>query len=77
MRNYRRDEQAMTHELREGVARIFKEDELILEAQQRAVDEFPERTFYDLNIDAGGVWARRKIDAMLDAERVERGHPVT
>lgn len=76
VRNYRRDEQAVTHELREGVARIFKEDELILEAQQRAVDEFPERTFYDLNIDAGGVWARRKIEAMLDAERAERGRPV-
>jgi vanillate O-demethylase monooxygenase subunit len=62
-------EQAITHEIREGVARIFKEDELVLEAQQRAVDDFPERSFYDLNIDAGGVWARRQIASMIEAER--------
>jgi vanillate O-demethylase monooxygenase subunit len=72
VRNYRRDEQALTHEIREGVARIFKQDERVLEAQQRAVDEFPERSFYDLNIDAGGVWARRQITAMIDAERSQR-----
>src|ERR1019366_158526 len=72
VRNYRCDEQAITHELREGVTGIFREDELILEAQQRAVDEYPERTFYDLNVDAGGVWARKTIDAMIDEERA---HP--
>jgi phenylpropionate dioxygenase-like ring-hydroxylating dioxygenase large terminal subunit len=75
VRNYRREEQAITHELRAGVSRIFKEDELVLEAQQRAVDEFPGRTFYDLNIDAGGVWARRQIAAMIDAE--QRPHKLT
>jgi vanillate O-demethylase monooxygenase subunit len=69
VRNYRCDEQTITHELCEGVAQIFREDELILEAQQRALDEYPERTFYDLNVDAGGVWARKQIDAMIDEER--------
>lgn len=69
VRNYRCDEQAITHELREGVARIFREDELVLEAQQRALDEHPERGFYDLNIDAGAVWARKQIEAMIDEER--------
>jgi vanillate O-demethylase monooxygenase subunit len=69
VRNYRREEQAVTHETRAGVARIFKQDELVLEAQQRSVDEFPERSFYDLNIDAGGVWARRQIAALIAAER--------
>ena len=69
VRNYRQDEQAITHELCEGVARIFRQDELVLEAQQRALDEHPERRFYDLNIDAGGVWARRQIDAMIALEQ--------
>ena len=41
-RNYCLGEQRLTHELREGVAGIFREDELILEAQQRAIDERPE-----------------------------------
>ncbi len=69
VRNYRRDEQATTHELCEGVARIFRQDELVLEAQQRALDEHPERGFYDLNVDAGGVWARRQIESMIAIER--------
>ena len=45
------------HELREGVATIFREDELILEAQQQAIDERPGYSFYNLNIDAGSMWA--------------------
>lgn len=68
-RNYRLFEQRLTTELREGVARIFREDEEILEAQQRAMDENPGRVFYNLNIDAGSMWARRLIDRMVDAER--------
>ena len=40
-RNYCIGEQRLTHELREGVAGIFREDELVLEAQQRAIDEQP------------------------------------
>lgn len=67
-RNYRRDEQALTTQLREGVASIFREDEEILEAQQRAMDENPGRVFYNLNIDSGSMWARRLIDARIAAE---------
>jgi hypothetical protein len=55
--------------LREGVAGIFREDELILEAQQRAMDEHPDHQFYNLNIDAGSMWARRLIDAMVAKEK--------
>ena len=57
-RNYCLGEQRLTHELREGVATIFREDELILEAQQQAIDERPGYSFYNLNIDAGSMWAR-------------------
>ena len=78
VRNYRIDEQKLTTEIREGVSSIFREDELILEAQQRAMDENPDRIFYNLNIDAGAMWARRVIDRMVAtrdraADRAGRG----
>ena len=67
-RNYSLGEQRLTHELREGVASIFREDELVLEAQQKAIDEHPGYTFYNLNIDAGSMWARKLIDKQIAAE---------
>ena len=67
-RNYSLGEQRLTHELREGVARIFREDEVVLEAQQRSIDENPGRRFNNLHIDAGALWARRLIDRMIEAE---------
>jgi phenylpropionate dioxygenase-like ring-hydroxylating dioxygenase large terminal subunit len=67
-RNYCLGEQALTHKLREGVATIFREDELVLEAQQVAMDEHPDHQFYNLNIDAGSMWARRLIDRMVARE---------
>lgn len=67
-RNYRLAEQSLTTELRQGVAGIFREDEIILEAQQKAIEAHPGRLFYNLNIDAGSMWARRKIDRMITAE---------
>lgn len=67
-RNYCLTEQRMTHELREGVAGIFKEDEHVLEAQQIAMDDHPDHQFYNLNIDAGSMWARRMIDNMIAKE---------
>jgi phenylpropionate dioxygenase-like ring-hydroxylating dioxygenase large terminal subunit len=67
-RNYSLGEQRLTHELRAGVARIFREDELILEAQQQAIFDHPGHSFYNLNIDAGSMWAREAIDKMVQAE---------
>jgi phenylpropionate dioxygenase-like ring-hydroxylating dioxygenase large terminal subunit len=68
-RNYCLNEQRLTHQLREGVAGIFREDELVLEAQQKAIEEHPDHKFYNLNIDAGAMWARRLIDKLVEAER--------
>ena len=67
-RNYRLQDQRATTELRQGVARIFQQDEDVLEAQQRAMEANPGREFYNLNIDAGAMWARRLIDNMLARE---------
>ena len=68
VRSYRLGDQRLTTELRDGVSRIFREDELILEAQQKAIEEHPDHIFYNLNIDAGAMWARRLIDRMVAAE---------
>ena len=68
-RNYCTGEQRLTHELREGVAGIFREDELVLEAQQRAMDDRPGQEFHNLNIDAGAMWARRLIDQLIAKEQ--------
>ena len=67
-RNYSLGDQRLTHQLREGVASIFREDEFILEAQQKAMDEHPDHQFYNLNIDAGSMWARRLIDGLVARE---------
>jgi phenylpropionate dioxygenase-like ring-hydroxylating dioxygenase large terminal subunit len=68
-RNYLIGEQRLTHQLREGVAGIFREDEHVLEAQQKAIEEHPDHTFYNLNIDAGAMWARRLIDGLIAREQ--------
>jgi phenylpropionate dioxygenase-like ring-hydroxylating dioxygenase large terminal subunit len=75
-RNYKLGEQKLTAELRDGVTRIFGEDEVILEAQQRAIDDHPERAFYNLNIDAGAMWSRRLIDRMIRAEQASTPSPI-
>jgi vanillate O-demethylase monooxygenase subunit len=36
------------------------------------MDERPERDFYNLNIDAGAVWARRLIDRLVALEQPAR-----
>lgn len=68
-RNYRLNEQRVTTELREGVTRIFRQDEEILAAQQRALDTWRQRRMMNMKIDQGGVWARRLIDKMIASER--------
>jgi vanillate O-demethylase monooxygenase subunit len=68
VRDYRIEEQRVTTEIREGITRVFKEDEIIVEAQQKAIDDHPDHVFYNLNIDAGAMWARRLIEKRIDAE---------
>jgi vanillate O-demethylase monooxygenase subunit len=68
-RNYNLKDQSNTTELRDGVSKIFLQDELVLEAQQRAINENPDREFYNLNIDAGAMWARRITDKMVENEK--------
>ncbi|HKU11986.1 MAG TPA: aromatic ring-hydroxylating dioxygenase subunit alpha [Sinomonas sp.] len=68
MRNYCLESQLITTQLRNGVHGVFGEDEAMLKAQQEAIDANPDYEFYSLNIDAGGMWVRRLIERMLEAE---------
>ena len=68
LRNYKLGDQSLTVQLREANAKIFVEDQIVLEAQQRAIDQRPEAPLRNLNIDAGSMRARRLIEQMIEAE---------
>ncbi|GAA0774092.1 aromatic ring-hydroxylating dioxygenase subunit alpha [Castellaniella ginsengisoli] len=67
-RHFKPDDAALTHAIREGQGRIFSQDLAVLEAQQRNQRNFPGRRLLALNIDAGGVRARRVLDELIQAE---------
>ena len=48
-----------------------------MNAQQANIDANPDHEFYSLNIDSGGMWVRRILDRMLEAEKagLEPGRP--
>ena len=68
-RKFKPDDAALTAQIREGQHRIFSEDLAMLELQQKNLLRWPERNLLKLNIDAGGVQARRIIDRMIAAEQ--------
>jgi vanillate monooxygenase len=61
-RNFRPDDRALTAQIRDGQGKIFAEDLEMLERQQANLSRWPERALLKLNIDAGGVQARRMIE---------------
>jgi vanillate O-demethylase monooxygenase subunit len=68
-RNFRAEDRALTAQIREGQGKIFSEDLEMLERQQRNLSEAPDRKLLMLNIDAGGVHARKVIDRLVAEER--------
>ena len=67
-RRFAIDDTALTDAIREGQSRIFSEDLAMLERQQANLTRWPGRRLLKLNIDAGGVFARRIIDGAIAAE---------
>ena len=73
VRTFRTDDEAFTRKVQrahvneEGTG-LYDQDAFVLQAQQVAIDRNPRMPFYNLNIDAGALWARRLIDRMIDAE---------
>jgi len=68
LRNYRQHDQGLTRRIMDAAGGILREDEDVIEAQQRAMERNPGRDFNNLNIDAGSLWARNRIQALIDAE---------
>src|SRR4051794_16989955 len=73
VRSFRTEDQGLTRSLNlahvnDGKG-VYDQDHDVLEAQQRAISKNPRQPFYNLNIDAGALWARRLIDKMIAAER--------
>ena len=70
VRNYRLSDQALTTQLREANAKIFGEDQVVVEAQRRVIDQNPDLALKNLNIDAGAAYARRVTSDMIAKEPV-------
>jgi vanillate monooxygenase len=69
-RRFKPDDTALTGRIREGQGKIFSEDMEMLQRQQENLIANPDRKLLKLNIDAGGVHARRIIDRLC---RLEQG----
>lgn len=67
-RRFKPGDAALTAQIREGQGKIFSEDRAMLELQQENLQRWPERRLLKLNIDAGGVQARRVIDRLIPVE---------
>ncbi|MBR0565053.1 aromatic ring-hydroxylating dioxygenase subunit alpha [Azoarcus sp. L1K30] len=68
-RNFKPEDEALTASIREGQGKIFAEDLEMLERQQKNLLQWPGRSLLKLNIDTGGVQARRVIDRLIAAEQ--------
>lgn len=72
VRNYRCDDGELTRALKLAHVNqgngVYEQDVTILEAQQKAIERNPRAPFYNLNIDAGALWARRILDRVIAAE---------
>ncbi|MFV0576899.1 MAG: Rieske 2Fe-2S domain-containing protein [Vibrio sp.] len=67
-RNFKPEDTELTEKIRAGQHTIFSEDLEMLEKQQLNLSKFPERELLKLDIDAGGVQARRIISKLLEQE---------
>ncbi|MCB1686911.1 MAG: aromatic ring-hydroxylating dioxygenase subunit alpha [Halioglobus sp.] len=67
-RNFNVKDGALTDRIRDSQQKIFTEDLEMLESQQRRLLENPGRRLMKLNIDQGGVHARKILDELIVAE---------
>jgi phenylpropionate dioxygenase-like ring-hydroxylating dioxygenase large terminal subunit len=80
VRTFKRDDADLTRAIQVAHVNdgkgVYDQDATVLEAQQRAIDKHPRQPFYNLNIDAGALWARRIIDQMIAREAQGAAQPV-
>ncbi|WOE32921.1 MULTISPECIES: aromatic ring-hydroxylating dioxygenase subunit alpha [unclassified Acinetobacter] len=68
-RHFQADNAELTAQIKEGQGKIFSEDLDMLEQQQQNLLRHPDRKLLMLNIDAGGVQARKVIDRLIHLEQ--------
>ena len=68
-RNFAPDDADVTRVIVEGGQQTFREDVVMIEAQQRSIDDAPDAPTIDINIDAAPLQARRIMAEMLEKER--------
>jgi vanillate O-demethylase monooxygenase subunit len=68
VRNYRLREQSLTTQLREANAKIFIEDQIVVEAQQQSLSALGDGRLRNLSIDAGSMRARKIVEEMIASE---------
>jgi vanillate O-demethylase monooxygenase subunit len=78
VRTFRTDDEQLTKNINKAHVNegkgVYDQDHVVLEAQQLAIDKNPRLPFYNLNIDAGALWARKLIDTMLETEHGQSAH---
>lgn len=67
-RRFRPDDAEVTARIRDGQGAVFAEDQQMLERQQQNLLEHPGRALLMLNIDGGGVQARKILDRIVAQE---------
>lgn len=67
-RNFAVENQSLTMQIRDSQHRIFTEDLEMLESQQARLLENPGRPLMNLNIDRGGMHARKILDELIAGE---------
>lgn len=67
-RNFNVGDVDLTNAIRASQHKIFTEDLEMLESQQRNIDANPSRPLMSLNIDHGGVHARKILKELIDQE---------
>jgi vanillate monooxygenase len=68
-RNFNAQDRALSEQIRTSLSKVFSEDLQMLEMQQQNLERNAGRKLLSLNIDGGGVQARRIIDRWLAAEQ--------
>ncbi|AMO24630.1 aromatic ring-hydroxylating dioxygenase subunit alpha [Ramlibacter solisilvae] len=76
-RKFNPRDKALTAQIKEGQGKVFAEDTQVLEEQQANLLRYPDRKLLMLNVDAGGVQARRIIDRLVAAEQPAAQQPRT
>ena len=72
---YRQDEPAATEQLYTEIDTAFKEDKIIVEAQQARLSETGEAGLVDIVADSARVHMRRTVKRLLENEAAEAQRP--